>query len=318
MIINDKIYGNLEINTPIIIELINSKPFQRLKYISQQGLPDKYHHLDINTRYEHSLGVYMILNRLNASEIEQVAGLLHDISHTAFSHMVDWVIGEDHVNETYQDNRHLEILKQKNIADILHKYGYTPEQMADLHSFTLLDRDIPELCADRIDYSIREFPLDIAHKCLPSFINHNNEIMFNSKDIATLFAKNFLKRQTEHWGGYESATRYDIFSKLLREAIQNKDISIDDFSQTDDYIMEKILQTNNPKYISVLKVLENSDLSYLPKSERTVMKKFRYVNPNVLIDGKIERLSEIDSEFKKEIEKAREENTKGIKVGILS
>ena len=42
--------------------------------------------------FEHSLGVYLLLRRLGADRREQVAGLLHDISHTAFSHAVDFLI----------------------------------------------------------------------------------------------------------------------------------------------------------------------------------------------------------------------------------
>ncbi len=47
------------------------------------------------TRYEHSLGVYLLLRRLGAGPREQVAGLLHDVSHTAFSHAVDFVFSSE-------------------------------------------------------------------------------------------------------------------------------------------------------------------------------------------------------------------------------
>lgn len=45
MIVQDIIYGSFEINEPVLIELINSKPIQRLKGIAQYGLPDEYYPL---------------------------------------------------------------------------------------------------------------------------------------------------------------------------------------------------------------------------------------------------------------------------------
>src|SRR3989344_8664366 len=90
----DSVYGDEEIKEEVLIELINSKPFQRLKGISQQGMPRELWFTHVNSRYEHSIGVLIILRRLNAGLEAQVAGLLHDVSHTAFSHVVDWVFGD--------------------------------------------------------------------------------------------------------------------------------------------------------------------------------------------------------------------------------
>jgi len=36
MIIKDRIYGDITISSKVIVDLINSKPFQRLKHISQE------------------------------------------------------------------------------------------------------------------------------------------------------------------------------------------------------------------------------------------------------------------------------------------
>lgn len=45
MILNDKIYGKVEVKSPVMIELIKSAPMQRLKKISQFGVPDEFYHL---------------------------------------------------------------------------------------------------------------------------------------------------------------------------------------------------------------------------------------------------------------------------------
>jgi HD superfamily phosphohydrolase len=44
MIIQDRTYGATEIESEVILELIRSKSFQRLKGIAQFGIPDEFYH----------------------------------------------------------------------------------------------------------------------------------------------------------------------------------------------------------------------------------------------------------------------------------
>ena len=100
----DRVYGPCLIEDPFFLDLINSPCFQRLKRIRQAGPSALVYEFKTVTRYEHSLGVHILLSRLGADRREQVAGLLHDISHTAFSHAVDFVYDseeQDH-HETAQ------------------------------------------------------------------------------------------------------------------------------------------------------------------------------------------------------------------------
>ncbi len=315
MLIHDRVYSSFTIDSPIALELIQSAPFQRLKYISQLGLPAKYYHLEGYSRYEHSIGVYHLLNKLGASEEEQVAGLLHDISHTAFSHLVDWVIG-DSLTEDYQDKRHLSVLQQKDITIVLRKYGYTPESTADYHRFSLLEKDIPALCADRVDYVFRESPHIIAEKCLPYLQAHDGEIVFSEEKGALVFASNFLHRQETHWGGYEAVTRYVVFGNMLKRALADNTITIDDLHQTDEFVIDKIIRSEVKEHVAVLSLMEHKDLSFLPKADKSTMKKFRYVDPKVIMDGKAVRLSVINTDFKDEIESAKKRNLKGTYAGV--
>jgi len=84
MIVNDKLYAKVEITSPVLLELIKSKSMQRLKKIAQHGIPNKYYHYAGGNRFDHCVGVMLLLKRLGTTEEEQVAGLLHDVSHTAF------------------------------------------------------------------------------------------------------------------------------------------------------------------------------------------------------------------------------------------
>ncbi|MBM3255849.1 MAG: HD domain-containing protein [Candidatus Moranbacteria bacterium] len=89
MIYTDRIYGKIKITEPIILELINCPSIQRLKGIDQAGYSKPWFSGIPRTRFEHSMGVFILLKKYNACLEEQIAGLIHDASHLTFSHAKD-------------------------------------------------------------------------------------------------------------------------------------------------------------------------------------------------------------------------------------
>jgi len=316
MKIADRIYDTFNITSPVILEIIKSTPLQRLKHISQMGPPNKFYHIKGYSRYEHSIGVMLLLKHLGASESEQIAGLIHDISHTAFSHIIDWVIGTGHI-ESYQDDQHMKMVEQSKIPSLLIRFGINPHTVLDYKHFSLLEQNIPNLCADRVDYALREFPLEIAKMCYHNLVAINNQIVFKNKKSAQLFATHFLLRQKIHWGGYEAVTRYTLFAKALRFALEDSLITINDFMDDEKKILSKLTKSKNVSLIRILSVLRNKDLSYLSKSTVATQKKFRYVDPLYLENNKVLRLTKTDSNFVLQTQKAKEENQIGINGGIV-
>lgn len=316
MLVRDRIYGSFKITSPLILKLIHSAPLQRLKKISQLGPPDKYYHEKNYSRFEHSIGVMRLLQMLGASEEEQIAGLLHDVSHTAFSHVIDWVVGSGEV-EDFQDNQHGEVIKKSEISAVLKQHSYSPELFFHYKHFKLLERDIPDLCADRLDYAFREFPISVARKCLLSLTVRDGSIVFKIELVAYLFAHHFLKRQMEHWGGYEAVTRYRLFAEILKIALKSKSLVLSELMGDEDSIVKKLESLDDLRIQNILHTLKSKDLSHLQKNPKAVYKKFRYVDPMFLDDGKVVKLSQVNKKFKKELEVAMQENAKGIFAGIV-
>ncbi|MEK7659449.1 MAG: HD domain-containing protein [Patescibacteria group bacterium] len=316
IIIKDKIYGKSEITSPVIIDLLNSKSIHRLKKISQFGIPDEFYHLKNFTRHEHSVGVMFLLKLLKASEEEQIAGLLHDVSHTAFSHVIDWVVGSGET-EDFQDINHKRYLESSNIKDILEKYGYSLERVTNYKIFTLLEKSSPDLCADRVDYALREFSLKTARLLVSRLTNFNGEILFKNKESASVFAHSYLDKQIKHWGGFEAVSRYRIFGNVLRLALDKKAINFDDFWSSDEHVLKKIKLANIPEINKLLSILKKKSLNGLFISSLVVYKKFRYVDPKFISGDGFIRLSEIDEKFKLMLKEAEEWNKKGIRVPVL-
>lgn len=317
MIVNDPIYGKAKIESKVIIELIKSAPFQRLKKIAQYGIPDKYYFIKNITRFEHSIGVMILLKKLGAGEKEQIAGLLHDISHTAFSHVIDWVIEKGGGDENYQDKQHKNFINSNILSRILKKYKFNPEEIFAYKDFGLLERPLPMLCADRVDYSLREFPKNDAKFCIDKLLVIENKIVFENKKSAKLFALSYLSIQENHWGGFEANARYFIFANLLRYALDEKIIKFGDFWKFDKYIIEKLKKSKDEKILKTLKVLRNKSLRKYKMSKILQKRKFRRVDPLFLENGKLVTLSEKDKHFFKILQRAKKDNDIGTPLPIL-
>jgi len=152
----DRVYGDFEIEEPVILELINSKTLQRLKGIDQSGYFEPYFPGTAHSRFEHSIGVYLLLKMYGASLEEQIAGLIHDISHSAFSHCIDYVLDAGSEKEqTHQDNVFDEFVRKSEVPGIFKKSNLDLEYILNDKNFPLKEKDLPNLCADRIDYSLR-------------------------------------------------------------------------------------------------------------------------------------------------------------------
>ena len=149
-------YGPVNVEEPVLLELIESPPFQRLKHIHQYGVAYYTTHREEFTRYQHSLGVFALLRTNGCSLEEQMAGLLHDVSHTVFSHVGDWIFNRQNHDVDYQNLTHGDYLEKSGLGDILRKYGYAVDQIQPKQElYPALEQPVPTLCADRIDYNLQ-------------------------------------------------------------------------------------------------------------------------------------------------------------------
>lgn len=101
-IINDPVFGFINIRSELIFDLIEHPYFQRLRRIKQLGLSYLVYPGANHTRFEHALGAVHLMRsaigilRLKGQEISDeeadavtVAILLHDIGHGPFSHALE-------------------------------------------------------------------------------------------------------------------------------------------------------------------------------------------------------------------------------------
>lgn len=323
MLINDPVYGKARIDEPVLIDLIRSPSMQRLKKIQQFGLPKQLYSFPGFTRFEHCVGVMLLLRRLNAPLEEQIAGLLHDVSHSAFSHLIDWVWG-DPEKEDYQDKVHKKFIKSSEIPQILAKYNMDYRRVTRLKAYPLLEQKAPELCADRVDYGLRELYYWANPKLVKPLLKNlavfKQKIVFKNKSSALSFAQNFLNLQTKHWGSKETILRYYLFSLILKDALREKIISESDLKIDDKFVLAKLKSSKNAKVQNLLKILKGSlDFNINPKLPTiTLRKKFRFVDPLFINREGVKRLSKVNKQFKALLEKEKASSKLGIKFNLIS
>src|SRR4051812_29346399 len=98
----DSVYGAVEIDEPVLLALLHSNAVQRLEQLMQHGVTALLGVTPSTTRLEHSIGVMLLVRRLGGSLQEQIAALLHDVSHTVFGHVIDYVFN-DHLGQRYHE-----------------------------------------------------------------------------------------------------------------------------------------------------------------------------------------------------------------------
>ncbi|MCK4613576.1 MAG: HD domain-containing protein [Thermoplasmata archaeon] len=140
--------------------IVDLPEFQRLRGIKQLGMAYMVYPGARHTRFEHSLGVChlggVVSDTLSLPkedrEMIALSGLLHDIGHGPFSHIMESVSGKTH------EERSARKIKEGRIVEELEKAGIDPHEIADtiagrsrLSPFISSEIDI-----DRMDYLLRD------------------------------------------------------------------------------------------------------------------------------------------------------------------
>ena len=317
MRVEDPVYGQFEVEEPVLVELIDSRSVQRLKGIAQYGIPEPYYPVYGFSRYDHSLGVLLLLRRLGASVVEQAAGLLHDISHTAFSHVTDGLLG---VPDFAQDHRHRGFLLNSEVSKILYWHGMDPEAVADIGRHGLLEREAPLLCADRVDYSLREFAPRLngqKGRLIASLTAFEGRVVFDNREMAEYFAFRYLNTHIHKWASIEKTVRQHLFAEALRSALEESVITLDDLFQDDEHVLRRLTASKSPRIKATLSLLSRK-LEFEEDSNGQIQlpRRVRHVDPEYLDHGVPVRLSDANKRYAEEVRLQKKILQKGLSVNI--
>ena len=324
MIISDVIYGEFKVDK-VLEELILSKPVQRLKGVHQAGASYLMNEKWNVTRFDHSVGAMLLIKKLGGSVEEQIAGLLHDVSHTAFSHVIDYVF--DNENESYHEEIFSSVVKNSEIPAILSKHGYNYEDiLLDDSKWTLLEKSAPELCADRVDYTLRDMftygyiSLEEVHSFLEDLIEVDGKMVLQNIEIAEWFTKTYYKEVIDFFMKPMNIYGNDMLAKTLKLALHKKIIHPDDFLLEDHELITKLRLCKDQEVDALLRKIHPSIEVKEDRNEYDLHQKnkVRLIDPPLLREGEVVRSSVVSEKIRQMSDIAYEKAIRGMYVKVIS
>jgi HD superfamily phosphohydrolase len=276
--VNDLIYGSFEL-PQLFDELINSKAVQRLGKIHHSGAIFLVNPEIVHTRLEHSIGVMLLIRMLGGTELEQIAGLLHDISHTTFSHVGDYIF--NNYEETYHEQLYESVLRDSDIPVILEKHGYSLAQLLD-GNFSILEQPLPFLCADRVDYTLRDsiHARLITRQHARSFINtitlQDGKIVVRGTENADWVNHTFERLNKEFFNAPLYIYANQQLALVIRNFLKTGEIREADLLKDDTFLLNKIRSTTYG-YEAIKGIRQHKDYAKFLKKGASIKIKERYL-----------------------------------------
>lgn len=301
---HDRIYGDFEIDQPVLLDLMQTRAMQRLHGVLQHGITGLIGITRPTSRFEHSLGVMGLVRRFGGPLEAQIAALLHDISHTAFSHVIDYVV-DNHDHQSYHEDKKAWYVAQSDVPAVLVQHGIDLETVLHEEDFALLEQPAPRLCADRLDYFLRDsVDLELAtlaevHAALDHLIVADGRIVTNDVSVARWLAETYIAADRKSWANFREVGVYEVTARAIRTALKSGAITEADFWLTDAELWRKLCDIHDDDLQRQLALISPDTRFEWDDASPTfrVSTKLRTIDPDVLTDNGLFALSELDPDF---------------------
>ena len=276
------------------------------------------------SRLDHSVGVALIIWNFTKDKTQTIAGLLHDISTTVFSHVSDFRKGDALTQTSTEEPTTKMILSDSALCKLLESDGIEPKDVVDYHIYPIADNEIPSLSADRLEYM---YPSGLAldgswtfeeiaktYNDLIILKNEENkdELGFKTIEMAELYCKKFCMI------GHilqlnENKLSLQLLSQIMSKAVELDVLQEEDFmtmseskiiEKIESFISKKTLSLEEQKFATMYNTfrkmtkVEHTNQK-LPEDEYfcvSLKVKQRYINPLVKVGTNAQqakRLSEV-------------------------
>ena len=276
------------------------------------------------SRLDHSVGVALIIWNFTKDKTQTIAGLLHDVSTTVFSHVSDFRKGDALTQTSTEEPTTKMILSDSALCKLLESDGIEPKNVVDYHIYPIADNEIPSLSADRLEYM---YPSGLAldgswtfeeiaktYNDLIILKNEENkeELGFKTIEMAELYCKKFCMI------GHilqlnENKLSLQLLSQIMSKAVELDVLQEEDFmtlseskiiEKIESFISKKTLSLEEQKFATMYNTfrkmtkVEHTNQK-LPEDEYfcvSLKVKQRYINPLVKVGTNAQqakRLSEV-------------------------
>lgn len=287
-IINDPVYGFIDIPAGLIMSVMDHPWFQRLRRIRQGGFSNLVYPGATHTRFHHALGAYHLSSRavsvlrkkgIEISEAEeeglQLALLLHDMGHGPFSHSLErLLVPVDHevITKMYMEALNVQYDGKLSLALSMFNNEYSRGFFHQLIS--------GELDLDRMDYLARDSFFTgvsegvIGYDRIIHMLNVvENRLVVEEKGINSIekfiLARKLMYAQVYHHKMVVSSEEmlrlfFERLRLLMKKGISTPDVPLTRFMKVSDSMSRAELLTSfgmldDSDVLMLLKSLINSD-----------------------------------------------------------
>ena len=245
------------------------------------------------SRYDHSLGVALIIWHFTHDKKQTIAGLLHDVSSPVFSHAIDFFNG-DYLQQESTEERNIQILEQDSMLHtLLKRDGISFEEISDYKRYPIADNPRPQLSADRLEYTLATY-LFVLHGSINTVKNiyqdlyiDYNEISFSHLEPVLAFMHSMHQTNLFYLSN-EDKLALQLLADILKMMYHNKLITMDDlYSLTESEIIHRILASPYKEYFHYFQTMTSIHESDTPVNNYyhiSLDVKRRYIDP--LLCGK--------------------------------
>lgn len=239
-IINDPVYGFVNITSELIYDLIEQPVFQRLRRIKQLGLSNLVYPGALHTRFQHVIGAMSLtaqaVDVLRAKGIEIsdqekdavcAAVLLHDIGHGPFSHTLEEVL----IKDVHHEQLSVAFMMMLN-EQMGGKLGMCIQIFQNQYHKKFLHQLVSsQLDMDRLDYLRRDSFYTgvqegvIGHDRIINMLNvYHDELVIEEKGIYSI-EKFLIARRLMYWQVYLHKTVVAAETLLVKALQRASDLA---------------------------------------------------------------------------------------------
>ncbi len=307
-------------NYPTFInKYLKVKELQRLKGIGQFCGCDYNKFYNIKywySRYDHSLAVALITWHFTKNKTQTLAALFHDLGTPAFSHCIDFMLGDSIHQESSELSVKNIIINSPEIMNFLKEDKVSVTNVTDLTKYPIIENKSPKLCADRLEGVLHTvliwlniWSLKDVEKVYRSIIvlkNEESKLELGFKNIAS--GEFFSKAVFEYSMALQNSKNkftMQYTADQLRMLINNHIINIEDlYIQSEDYILNllNLYSETWHIYINAEDIIRNERR---PKGNYwvSIESKKRYVIPLCNVNNKSLRIDNVSNKAKKLLDK---------------
>lgn len=236
-IINDPIFGFINIPGGMLLNIVEHPLMQRLSRIKQLGLTSMVYPSAQHTRFQHSLGAFHLMSEAIASltrkgififdseaEAVEAAILMHDIGHGPFSHVLEHTlisgISHEEISLLMMEQINREMKGELNLALKIFRNEYPKKFLHQLIS--------SQLDMDRLDYLRRDsFFTGVTEgnigsaRIIKMLDIHEDSLVINAKGLYTI-EHYLMSRRLMYWQVYLHKTTVSSEKVLVNALLRAK------------------------------------------------------------------------------------------------